>query len=103
LGVKPTSPGYQTYDVEPSLGDLLWMEGDVPTPNGKINLYCSRKEIRVKSDEGTGTLRFKSLSKPLCENTEVTHIAGTDYELKIIKGQQISVLYEASGDVTQIN
>jgi len=103
LGVKPTSPGYQTYTVEPVLGDLLWMEGDVPTPNGKIHLYCSTKEIRVKSDEGTGTLRFKSLSKPLCKNTEVTHITGNDYELKIIKDQQISLLYEVASGLSQIN
>ncbi len=68
LGVKPTSPGYQTFNVEPCLGDLQWMEGDVhtPTPEGKIHLYCSAKEIKVKADQGTGTLRFGSLTKIVC-------------------------------------
>ena len=35
LGVKPTSPGYATYMVEPNLGGLQWMQGKVPTPSGK--------------------------------------------------------------------
>ena len=94
LGVKPTSPGYLTYAVEPCLGDLLWMEGDVPTPNGKIHLYCSSKEIRVKSDEGTGTLKFKSQSKPVCKTATIKQIADQQYELTIEKGQEVVVEYK---------
>ncbi len=36
LGVKPASPGFKTVIVKPFLGDLHWVEGTVPTPNGPI-------------------------------------------------------------------
>ncbi len=95
LGVKPTSPGYQTYSVEPCLGDLQWMEGDVPTPNGKVHVSCNRKEIRVKSDEGTGTLRFKSASKPVCKGAEIKQTGDKQYEMTILKGQEAVVKYKS--------
>ncbi len=94
LGVKPTSQGYQTYSVEPCLGDLQWMEGDVPTPNGKVHVACNQKEIRVKSDEGTGTLRFKSASKPVCKGAEVKQTGDKQYEMTILKGQEVVVKYK---------
>jgi len=93
LGVKPTSPGYQTYLMEPCMADLQWIEGDVPTPEGKIHLYCSTKEIRVKSGCGTGTLRFKSLSKPVCKGMEIKQTGDKQYEMTILKGQEYLVKY----------
>jgi hypothetical protein len=94
LGVKPISPGYETWSVEPVLGDLQWMEGDVPTPNGKIHVFCDEKEINVKSDSGTGTLKFKSLSKPVCKTVTIKQIADNEYEMSIEKGQEIIVKYK---------
>jgi hypothetical protein len=93
LGVQPTSPGYETWSVEPVLGDLQWMEGDVPTPNGKIHVYCNETEIKVKSDSGTGTLKFKSLSKPVCKTATIKQIAENEHELTIEKGQEVIVKY----------
>nr|WP_199074952.1 alpha-rhamnosidase [Pedobacter sp. ASV19] len=93
LGVKPLKPGYETYVVEPVLGGLEWMEGKVPTPSGEITLYCSKKEIRIQSDEGTGTLRFKSNSKPLAKGAEIKEIGKRTYELKIEKGIPYVVSY----------
>ena len=95
LGVKPVKPGYQSYTAEPSLGGLQWMEGDVPTPNGKIHVYCSTKEIKVKSDTGTGTLRFRSLSTPVCKTATIKKIAGNQYELAINKDQEVVVKYKS--------
>jgi hypothetical protein len=94
LGVQPTSPGYETYSVEPILGDLLWMEGDVPTPAGKIHVNCNEKEIKVKSDSGTGTLKFKSLSKPICKTAAIQQIANNEYVLTVEKGQEVVVKYK---------
>lgn len=91
LGVKPTSPGYQTYLVEPCLGDLQWLEGDVPTPDGKIHIYCSTKEIRVKGGSGTGRLRFKSSNKPVCKGVEIKNTGEKSYELTILKDQEVVV------------
>lgn len=93
LGVKPTSPGYQTYVVEPCLGDLLWMEGDVPTPEGKIHLYCSEKEIKIKAEQGTGTLRIRSQTKPVCKGMEIRLAGEKQYELTMMKGQEYVVKY----------
>ena len=58
LGVKPTKPGYAEYSVTPVLGGLKWMEGDVPTPNGKVHVYMDRKQVRVHSSEGEGWLHL---------------------------------------------
>jgi alpha-L-rhamnosidase len=93
LGVKPLTAGYETYMVEPALGGLDWMEGKVPTPAGEIALYCSKKEIRVKSDEGTGVLRFKSISKPQVKNGILKEVAKRTYELQLEKGVSYVVSY----------
>jgi alpha-L-rhamnosidase len=95
LGVKPTSPGYETYSVEPCLGDLQWIEGDVPMPNGKIHLYCSTNEIKVKAEAGIGTLRFKSQSKPVCKTATIKEIGDKEYEITILKDQELVVKYLA--------
>ena len=94
LGVKPSSPGYETYFVEPKLGDLQWMEGNVPTPEGKIHVYCNAKEIKVKSDSGTGTLKFKSLTKPVCKGVEIKQTNDKQYEMTIVKDQEVVVKYK---------
>lgn len=36
LGVKPTSPGFATYDVIPRVADLAWANGAIQTPHGNI-------------------------------------------------------------------
>ena len=56
LGVRPTKPGYAEYEVNPSLGGLEWMEGEVPTPFGKVSVKMSSHQVSVKSDGGKGTL-----------------------------------------------
>ena len=56
LGVKPTKPGYQEYEVHPSLGDLDWLQGDVPTPHGMIHVSMDRHQVTVHATEGQGTL-----------------------------------------------
>ena len=56
LGVQPTQPGYSEYEVRPCLGGLDWMEGDVPTPHGKIHVKMNRSRITIRATEGRGTL-----------------------------------------------
>jgi len=95
LGVQPITAGYETYLIEPNLGGLAWMEGKVPTQNGDIELYSSRKEIRVKSAVGTGTLRLKSKSKPTVSGADVAVISKGTYEITIQKGREYLVKYTA--------
>jgi hypothetical protein len=93
IGVKPTSPGYQTYTIEPNLGGLKWMQGSVPTPVGNIDVYCSNTQIKVKGDTGIGTLRFKSKTVPTADNGTVKSIGNGVYELEITKGKAYTVTY----------
>ncbi|MEI6949220.1 alpha-rhamnosidase [Paraflavisolibacter sp. H34] len=95
MGVKPTAPAYGTYTVEPVLGGLQWMEGKVPTPNGNISVYASTKQIKVKGDEGTGTLRFYSKSKPSSKGNTITAKGNSQYELTLEKGKEYVVNYSA--------
>ena len=71
LGVKPTKPGYKEYEVRPALGDLEWMEGDVPTPHGMIHVSMDRRQIKVRATEGRGTLYYKDQSVDILPNREV--------------------------------
>ena len=56
LGVNPTKPGYTEYEIKPTLGGLEWMEGEVPTPFGKICVKMDAHNVTVKSDGGHGIL-----------------------------------------------
>src|SRR5688500_1792602 len=85
LGVKPTSPAYQTWSIEPNLGGLKWMEGKVPTPQGEISVYASTSGIKVKSPVGTGTLRLRSKSKPSVSGASVSSKGNNVYEISIPK------------------
>jgi len=94
LGVKPTSPGYQTYLIEPALGGLQWMRGSVPTPGGDVLLDCTTRQLKVQGAEGTGTLRFKSKSAPKSNGT-ISSKGNNVYEMTIEKGKEYTVSYAA--------
>ena len=94
LGVKPTSAGYATYNIEPNLGGLQWMQGTVPTPGGNINVYCSTKEMRITGAAGKGSLTFKSKSKPVCKQGTIVSKGNDLYELSIENGKQYVVSYK---------
>jgi len=47
LGVRPTGAGFGTVEIRPELGDLAWVEGDVPTPSGLIHVRVERKKHRL--------------------------------------------------------
>lgn len=95
LGVRPLTPGYQTYMVDPKLGGLQWMEGTVPTPNGDIKVYCSAKQIKVSARVGMGTLRITSKTKPKCRDAQITAKGNNIYELAIPTGHELVVNYNA--------
>jgi hypothetical protein len=95
LGVKPTSPRYKTYTVEPVLGGLEWMKGSVPTPDGDILVYCNSKQIEIKSASGVGTLRFKSQSKPSCKGSIIQDKGNHIFEMMIEKDKEYVISYKA--------
>ncbi len=71
LGVRPTKPGYEEYEVHPALGGLKWMDGDVPTPFGKIHVKMNTHEISVQSDGGHGTLIIGDQQISIPANKEI--------------------------------
>ncbi|TJY67952.1 alpha-rhamnosidase [Sphingobacterium alkalisoli] len=93
LGVKPTSAGYQTYEIDPYLASLQWMEGKVPTPAGEIDLYVSEKKIKVKSPIGVGTLKIKSKSKPKSKNGTIVQLDQDTYTMEVHAGVAYEVDY----------
>ena len=95
LGVKPTSPGYKNYMIEPNLGSLKWMQGTVPTPNGDIQVYVSTRQIKVSAQDGIGTLRFKSKTKPKCKQAKIIAKGDNIFELQVTKGSYFTVDYNA--------
>jgi hypothetical protein len=53
------------------------------------------KEIRVKSSaNGTGSLRFRSLSKPMCKGVSIRQTGDKLYEMAILKDQEYVVKYK---------
>ena len=71
LGVRPTKPGYEEFEVRPALGDLDWIEGDVPTPHGVIHVEMNRHEVKVLASEGCGTLFIGNQEIPIKSGIEV--------------------------------
>ena len=71
LGVRPTKPGYKEFEIRPSLGDLEWMEGDVPTPHGMIHVEMNRHQVKVSATEGSGTLFIAGQQIPVKSGTPV--------------------------------
>jgi hypothetical protein len=49
-GFEPVKPGYRKFITTPSLGNLKWIEGEFPTPQGKI--YFSYKKLPNQGLEG---------------------------------------------------
>jgi alpha-L-rhamnosidase len=96
LGVQPATPGYARYTIDPALGGLEWIEGAVPTPNGDVQVYCSRKEIRVTgAAAGTGTLRFRSRTRPACPQAAIRSTGAQQYELVVEPGKNYTLRYTA--------
>ncbi len=83
IGVKPEKEGYKEFSIRPVLGDLEWMEGSVPTPNGDIKVYMDTEQIKVSATEGEGYLYFESQTKPETNKGEIEKIEDNKYKLKI--------------------
>jgi hypothetical protein len=49
LGVKPQSPGFQTWTICPVVdgGGLTWAKGEVPTPQGQIDVSWEREDVQT--------------------------------------------------------
>lgn len=93
LGVKPVKEGYREFVIAPTLGGLRWMEGAVPTPHGRIQVYMDGKRIKVKASEGEGYLIIKSTRKPKVNIGTPERMADGKWRLWIDSTQERTVTY----------
>ena len=56
LGVRPTSPGYATFEVEPRTGGLDMIEGTVPVGKGTVKVKVDGGVVEASCDVPGGTL-----------------------------------------------
>ncbi|MBC8080664.1 MAG: alpha-rhamnosidase [Gorillibacterium sp.] len=83
LGVKPLSPGYSHFLVEPKLGGLEWLDGRVPLPSGDVTIYMDEASIKVSIPGGQGTLRFSSQTQPTVNRGQLKTVQIGIYELEL--------------------
>ena len=50
LGVTPTSPGFKTMAIRPTVCDLTWAKGVVPTPHGDVTVSWTWADDVVQLD-----------------------------------------------------
>lgn len=74
LGVRPTSPAYQTYEVRPNLMCFGEFEGTVPAGDGLIRVKMNRKSVTVLSDIEGGTLVLRGKTYPIEKNIPLTQV-----------------------------
>ncbi len=70
LGVYPTSPGYETFTIEPKLGGFGFVEGVVPVLNGEVRVHLSKDKLRVTATRTGGTLLWGGKKIELMKDEE---------------------------------
>jgi hypothetical protein len=76
-GIRPASPGFKTVDIEPALGKLTFIKGQLPHPAGMIIFDLKRKgeegiNGEITLPEGlTGTFRWHGREIVLKGKTEI--------------------------------
>lgn len=68
LGVYPTLPGYEKFNVEPRFGGLKNMSGKVPVNGGVVEVSYNGEQLCVKSDKSGGTLIWHGKNYSLVPN-----------------------------------
>ncbi len=94
LGVRPIGEGYKEFSINPVLGGLEWMEGNIPTPNGDIHVFMDKKNIKVKASEGKGYVTFASKKKPTSTVGNVEELGNGRYRLLIDQKEEVVIEYE---------
>ena len=51
-GIRPVAPGFSRVEIEPQLGDLSWLESQIPHPNGTISVALRDGTLTVELPNG---------------------------------------------------
>jgi len=71
LGVTPTSPGYETFEVKPNLGRFEHINGVVPINGGSVKIDLTKERLSVIADKDGGTLIYNDRVYTLVANMEL--------------------------------
>ena len=64
LGIKPTTPGFTTFNVMPNLtSGIIWVKGTCPTLKGNIEISCNMKSGEMKITVPNNTLANVGIPK----------------------------------------
>ncbi len=74
LGVRNTGVAYDSFVVEPKLGDLQSFEGTVPLPKGEVHVSMDKEKVTVLATAPGGTLRMQESEYELPVGKEVTYV-----------------------------
>ena len=102
-GVSPTSPGFDTYEVRPRLGELQWVHTRTPMPQGVLSIEIHQEgagqmSVALDAPDGAkGSLvlqapisarisRLEMSGSQLIENGEATASADGAVDLNIDQG-----------------
>ena len=72
LGVRPTSAGYETFEVKPHLGGLDFIDGTVPINGGTVTVKMDRNSVSVHADKDGGELIYNGKRYAIEKNKPLT-------------------------------
>jgi len=72
LGVRPLTPGYDTWMVQPHPGTLTDVQGRVPTPRGAIDVHWTRNGDNFTMTVDAPKLPVGQIAVPLLAGENVT-------------------------------
>jgi alpha-L-rhamnosidase len=82
LGIRPASPGYATWSVQPHPGDLAWAEGQAPTPHGPV-------QVKWASEGGAGQLSMQVTAPGGTSGTIAVPTYGAAHPVVAVNGQVV--------------
>jgi alpha-L-rhamnosidase len=92
LGVRPTTAGFRKWSVDPHPGSLSWVEGNVPTPRGTIELRWAqhhasgRFRLQVTAPVGTRGTVSVPVPRPGAEvSVQATGAGGGHRSSRVIR------------------
>lgn len=72
MGVYPTSPGFETFNVKPHLGGFGFIEGCVPIMGGEVKIKLDGNSLSVTATKSGGTLSINGKDYTLKKDKELT-------------------------------
>jgi alpha-L-rhamnosidase len=72
LGIRPTAPGYEAFEVHPMLDFFQWVEAEIPVKNGMVSIEKRDSVLKVTADRDGGVLIYHSKKHLLKAHETIT-------------------------------